>query len=258
MGYLRALTAILFLATAVLVGGTACEDDGTGAVGPSPVRTGGQITAPVHSKFDMTSDAGFFDAPAPSVQMRAADGSIRDDLYPEPDTNALVQDYLDAADASTDGFPIAAAVYLPFEDAINSTRLPATPADSQSESATAYLVNVDSASARYGERLAVDVVWQAAATDTTPANLLTLTPAAGSSMEAGAIYAAVVLSEVGGADDRGLSPSLNLATMRDGGVPTGAYGEVNAEIFENLWAYAEDFGVDADGIAAATVFPTAP
>ena len=51
-------------------------DDGTGAVGPSPVRTGGQDTANVRSKMDLSAGAGFFDAPFPIEHMRRADGTV--------------------------------------------------------------------------------------------------------------------------------------------------------------------------------------
>ncbi|MCB1152806.1 hypothetical protein KDL45_04085, partial [bacterium] len=251
----RFLTLVIigvFLSAALI----ACEDDGTGAVGPSPVRTGGQDTANVRSKMDLSAGAGFFDAPFPIEHMRRADGTVRYAGFPNPEDNAVLDLYLRQADGMTQGFSRAGSIYLPFEGAIDTSTLPSEFPDSLSEGATIFLVNVQSDSARYGERLAFTAVFQDTAVTHIPKNVLKILPFQGTPMEPEAMYAAVVLATQNDATGKPLAPSIALQTMRDGGIPAGKYGELNAEAFGYLWDYCEDFDIDPTRIAAATVFRT--
>jgi len=89
-----------------------------------------------------------------------------------------------------------------------------------------------------------------------PGNLLVLLPFQGVPLTPDAWYAAVVLGSLGGGDGRPLAPAGAIVAMRDGRVPEGAWGPVNADAFCRLWAYCDERGTPRDRVAAATVFRT--
>jgi len=210
----------------------------------------------VRSLFSTAGDAGFFDAPFPVEHMRREDGTIRYGLLPNPRNNVFAKLYIDQADRDTKGFSRAGVVYLPFDGPVNPENLPASPQESLRDDARVFLVNVDPASDRYGERIPVYVEWRDEPSVYVPGNLLALLPFQGVPLAPGAWYAAVVLDSLGGRDGRPLAPAEAIVAMREKGVPRGAWGPVNAEAFSRLWDYCDARGIPREGVAAATVFRT--
>jgi hypothetical protein len=228
----------------------------SGAPAPVPTPVPGPGPDPVRSLFSTDEEAGFFDAPFPAEHMRRADGTVRYGLLPNPGNNLVTQLYIDQADRETQGFSRAGVVYLPFDGPIDSGNLPATPAHSLRDDAWVFLVNVDSTSDRYGERIPVYVEWKADPSVYLPGNLLVLLPFQGVPLAPDAYYAAVVLTSLGGGDGRPLAPAEAVVTMRESRVPGGAWGPVNAEAFSHLWAFCDRQGIPREQVAAATVFRT--
>jgi len=211
---------------------------------------------PVRSLFSTSEDAGFFDAPFPAEHMRRQDGTVRYGRLPNPHRNVFAQHYIDQADRETSGFSRAGAVYLPFDGPVNRENLPATPQESLREDARVFLANVDPSSDRYGERIPVYTQWRDDPSVYVPGNLLALLPFQGVPLAPDAWHAAVVLSSLGGGGGRPLAPAGAIVAMREGRVPEGAWGPVNADAFTRLWAYCDVQGIARDRVAAAMVFRT--
>ena len=246
----RILSFVLFLFLLASLN-TSCSRDSKDRPGqPSPLPG----FNPVRSLFSTEETAGFFDAPFPVEHMRRENGSIRYNLLPNPRNNPVAQHYIDQADRETNGFSRAGAVYLPFNGPIDSSKLPQTPEASLRESAKVFLVNVDRASARYGQRIPVYTRWQAQPTVYLPGNLLMLLPYQGVPLAPDALYAAVVLASVGDPDGHDLAPADAIVTMRNGGFPEGAYGAEDAAAFTHLWQYCDEAGIPRGQVVQATVF----
>lgn len=218
--------------------------------------SGGPSSDAVVSLFSTSGDAGFFDAPFPVEHMRRQDDTIRYGLLPNPKNNPFAQIYIHQADRETNGFSRMGAVYLPFDGPIDAEGLPKTPAESLREGARVILVNVDRTSSRYAERIPILTRWQEEPTVYVPDNLLMLLPYQGISLAPEALYAAVVLASLGGRDGRALGPAEALVAMREGDVPDGEHGPLDAAAFEHLWAYCDDVDIPRSQVAAATVFRT--
>jgi len=188
--------------------------------------------------------------------MRRPDGTVRYGLLPNPKNNPLTQLYINQADRETNGFSRMGVVYLPFDGPINADGLPGTPAESLRENARVFLVNIDRNSSRYAERIPIYAGWQEAPTVYLPGNLLMLLPYQGVPLAPEAYYAAVVLASLGDPDGYALASADALVAMRNGDVPEGEYGPMDAASFERLWTYLDEKGIPRHHVAAATVFRT--
>ena len=245
---LPALVLFLLVRLSVSCSSGPQEDSGRAAPGPG--------FEPVRSLFSTEETAGFFDAPFPVEHMRRENGSVRYSMLPNPTKNPVAQHFLDQADRETNGFSRAGAMYLPFNGPIHADNLPQTIKESLSERAKVFLVNVDRASSRYGERIPVYARWQDEPTVYLPANLLMLLPYQGVPLAPDALYAAVVLASVGDPDGHNLAAAEAIVTMRRGGIPKGAYGPEDAAAFSHLWSYCDEACIPRNQVAHATVFRT--
>src|SRR5262245_41901073 len=124
----------------------------------------------VMSRFDPS--AGFFDAPFPIAHRAGADGSVRVSDFPNPVANEQVVQLLSLIEEGTSGFSLNAAIYVPFDGAVDVARLPADPRASIEPESTVMLVDIDPASPELGKRIPIETSFKAAAETYSPANLL--------------------------------------------------------------------------------------
>lgn len=131
----------------------------------------------------------FYELPYPNDLRRGDDGRLSLDGYPRP--VPLVNEYLDALE-TLDGFGTNAAMFVRFDAAIDTGRVPATAAASLSPDAAVYLVDVDPDSPARGQRHPVVFRFQAYAGWTIGANFLAALPAPGFPLRQQTTYALVV------------------------------------------------------------------
>lgn len=182
----------------------------------------------------MMDGDGFFDRPFPS-DSRMIDGHPDLSEFPEHDSNALIQSYLLVA-TQLDGWGNNSPLYVRFEDELDTSLLP-SPDDSLAATSPIWLVDVDTASPHYGERVPVQTKWTPEETNYQPGNLLAIAPVWGFPLRPKTTYALV------------LFPPL----ARPGAMPFGW-------TLDKDWAPLTDLllaqDVDLDTVAAATIFTT--
>lgn len=129
-----------------------------------------------------------------------------------PSQSIAFSDYVEtarSAAAELDGFGAVSPIYFFLDGDLDPSTLPATPADSVTDSATVFLVDADPASPTAFDRIPVDVRWNAAT------RALGVRPWEGHALRAGRMYAAIVTRGVHGADGLPLAPAADFRAVRD-------------------------------------------
>ncbi len=150
----------------------------------------------------------FYDTPYPTDLRRHDDGTL--DLSKFPTNSLLGGQYRDAASA-LDGFGLNAAIFSRFSAELDPASLP-DPTASTQPGASVYLVNVDTASPRYGQYTPIVASFRPDGTNTIHGNRLVVRPYPGFGLDEGTTYALVITDRV-----------------RDtGGAPVAASGDFHA------------------------------
>ena len=192
----------------------------------------------------------FYALPFPNDLRRSPDDRL--DLSEFPTNSFLMEQYRDAAAASLDGFGLNATIYVRFSDGIDSATLP-TPDLSRLPEASVYLVNIDKASPRLGEKIPVITTFRPTAGQTIGANSLAIRPYPGFPLDEGTTYAAIVTDLVRAADGSNIVAAPDFIKLRNGiGGP---------ELAMQRYAPLRDFiasSVNSDmaRVICATVFTT--
>jgi pimeloyl-ACP methyl ester carboxylesterase len=162
-------------------------------------------TSAVQALFDLgaTGDADLYALPYPNNLRLLSDGSI--DLARLADLKnifgdsapALLQSYMDlVAKNASSGFGLGSAVFFRFTGAIDKACLPTTPEESLLDGASVSLVNIDTASASYGKRTPVRLQFTEDEGKYIGANHLSVLPVAGTPLDPGTTYAAILTDAV--------------------------------------------------------------
>ena len=112
----------------------------------------GQATALFQVPRGAPPPDGFYALPYPNnIRVDDATGLIdlSDHLRPTP----ILEEYIDAVQNNIRGFSLSAPGFFRFDKPIDATSVPDTPENSRLETASVYLVNVDTNSAGYGVRI---------------------------------------------------------------------------------------------------------
>lgn len=208
------------------------------------VATGG-------ARFDPTPGAGFFAMPFPNPLRVRDDATLVVADFPNPRRNVILARLLNALETLPTGFAANAAVFVPFDVALDPAGIPMTTTQARADE-TFQLVDVDPTSPRRGQRVPLRVSFKAEQETFTPADTLVLWPEPGAVLRHGNLYAAVVLDSARSADGRPLATPPALRSLLDGGVG-------DPRLMTGFAALREQLG--RDGIAtgrvrAATVFRT--
>lgn len=145
-----------------------------------------RVDAPV-SLFDPASEA-FFATPWPSDTRRDDDGTLALAGFPNPFDVPLLAEYIARVDQLT-GFGTNSPIYLQLDGRLDPLTMP-TPRESTAPGSSLILVDIDPASAYWGERIPVQ--WeQNAFADSVymPENLLAVAPAYGFPLRPNTTYA---------------------------------------------------------------------
>ncbi len=190
--------------------------------------------------------AGFYDAPFPSDDLRAADGTVRLDAFPNPDGNAMMKQAVAMA-ARSRGFATSGGIYFQLSSSLGSARLP-TLAESVLPGSSVFLVAIDPAAPDYRKRYPIRVSFDEDGGPYGAPNLLSLVPLQGVPLRPGERYAAVVTTA--------LVPAVSkeMKALAGGSAP-GTSAEVLGE-YTSAISEVGKAGTPVEAIAGITVFTT--
>jgi dienelactone hydrolase len=201
----------------------------------------------------------FYALPFPNdIRVDDVTGEIDLGDYKRP--NALIHSYMDAIQQYTRGFSVAAASFVRFDAPIDPASLPQTPQEAVAEDAAVYLVNIDPASERHGERVPLRLRFETYAGEVIGENWLSALPYPGFVLAEQATHALVVTSRLRATDGSAVTASEDfLAVLGDDrSGPAADPAIVRARnIYAPLMTWLDQPGGDerAD-VVAASVFTT--
>ena len=206
----------------------------------------------------VAGEGDFYALPYPNDLRVDADGRI--DLSAHQRPNALTDEYLEAINANQLGFSLNAPVLFRFSAELDISTLPSTPAASTEESASVYLINIESGSERNGERIPCQFRFDSRSGTVIGDNWLSVLPFPGFPLEEGARYAAIVTDRVLDQNGESIAPGSEFLEMRD---PLGdnqasdAVLEAARARYATLWDYLDLPGGDERPyVVSATIFTT--
>lgn len=202
-----------------------------------------EAASPTTIQMDFTRVGGFFSAPFPNEDRRAADGHVDLSGFPSRGTTPIVDAALSQIEADARGFSTTAGIFFSATKALDPASLPATAKASLAADATVYLIDV----AR-GERTPVDVAVLDDGGRFGAPNLLSLVPYQGVPLRPSTLYAAVVTTGVRDQRGRPIVPAEAIGLLRRGGVLPGLPPQARALMVQAL--------KQAGGAAAIAVFRT--
>ena len=205
--------------------------------------------------FDVSVEAGFFDAPFPIVHRVREDRSLIVDDFPNPTLNTLVTALVDELSSSPAGFGTSAAIFLPLDGPIDPDSLPDI-AGSLETGASVFLVNIDPESEELDERLPLWVHFKEAAETYSPTNLLVVLPRPGVVLRPNTLYSVVVTDGVRDAAGRALGSPLAMEQLKADVAPAGPHGAVLLDSYRLLWDHLERTSFSRRVVRGATVFRT--
>jgi len=204
--------------------------------------------------FSLSDQATFFERPFPIDFERDPDGTIALWKFPNPKHKPIIQRYIDSAE-SLESFGLNAGAFFPATDLIDESSLP-TLAGSLNDSASAFIVNIDPASDRFGERVPILCYVRERGGDFTKRGLITLLPMPGYPLEPNALYAAVLTDGVKDRDGLVPKPHSDFIALRDGEARSDPTFIQARATFEPLWNHLERIGFSKERLLCATAFRT--
>ncbi len=193
----------------------------------------------------------FYAAPFPSEARRRPDGGVTLAAFPNPGEVALVEQLRTLLTRDADGFGLTSGVFFALDGEVDQAGLPDLQA-SLSAQAPVFLVDVDPASPRRGQRVPVRVAFQADGGPFGAPHLLSLVPLQGLPMRPDTLYAAVVLRALGDTTGAPLGRSLPMAQLLAGVRPDG----LSAPAFDAYRQALDALALPDDALAGLAVFRT--
>ena len=135
----------------------------------------------------------FFDRPWPS-DLRTQNGRPVLSDWQDGEAYDLLARFLELAE-SQPGFGTNSPIYYRFDQELDQSKFP-TPEESISETSAFFLINVDTTSVGYGERIPVRWHFQVDETKWQPTNLLSVAPLWGYPLEPSTAYALVITTQI--------------------------------------------------------------
>jgi predicted esterase len=217
------------------------------AEGPSSIYVVPQSLSDLH-------DEGFFDHPWPS-DLRLENGSPRLEGYYNPRSITIISEYLEAMKGILDGFSPAAAGYVRFTTAIDTSTLPASPKAALEASSSVQLIDVDPASPEKGKRHLVSLEWHETEGVYIRPDTLAFMPTIGFPLRAHTRYALVVTDALKAAGGGLIAPSEDLSAVLGITSPDERTRPAHDAIASTL-VELSGAGITKDHIVHLTVFTT--
>jgi hypothetical protein len=196
---------------------------------------------------------GFYDAPFPSDDLRASDGTINLNAFPNPyNVSLMVQAKALASQLGT--FATSGGVFLQTTAAVDPTSLPDVNT-SITAKASVFLLAVDPAAPDYLKRIPVEATFEADAGPFGALNLVELVPIQGTPMRANERYAAVVTTAVKDMKGAALTASPEMTALAKGEPPSTMSAPAKQTYAAALAALAKA-GVASDSVVGLAAFTT--
>jgi hypothetical protein len=196
----------------------------------------------------------FYDLPFPNDVRRGSNGRI--DLTGFPSQSSLLDNYIGVIENGLDGFGLNSGIYFRFDGELDPDSLP-DPTGSLADDAAVYLVNVDPASAAYGERTPIKLRFSLDPGSSIGPAWLAVLPYPGFPLAEGTTHAVVVSDRVRSADGGSVVAGSGFAAVRSRDVTTDPELAPVQAAMSPLWAWLDQPGGDErEGVVTATVFTT--
>ena len=217
---------------------------------------GDELEPTVSGLYQITggSDPGYYALPFPNELRLTSTGTI-DVGNLAKGQPALIKIYFDeVAKNPTGGFALNGAISFRFDEAISTTCLPATAADTLKPGSTVALVNVDRTSSGYGERVPVQTKFSEQKGRFIGDNSLAVLPVPGFPLRPGTMYA--VLLTDGLCDEVGapIMAAADFVQLLPSATPAETRLAAAHKLYAPLRAYLDDKGIT--GLVSATLFRT--
>ncbi len=235
--YGRRLVTAPLLAALVLLSSACPGEEG----GPTP-------TTSVLLDPELTD--GFASFPWPSDARLTDDGAPDVSPFPNHGEGDLIEVYKDAILDLVRGFGTSPLILMRFDAALAPGTWP-LPEDTLGADSPVSLVNVDTDSPGFGERIPVLLDWRGEAGTYSDSRTLSAFPAAGFVLRPETTYAFVILDSLGDAAGAPLVVPEVLS-----GWLAGEGDSTMTEVYQPLASASLAVGIDLSTVAAATVFTT--
>ncbi len=196
---------------------------------------------------------GFYDAPFPSDDLRASNGTIDLNSFPNPYAVSLMEQAKSLA-SQVGTFARSGGVFFQATGAVDPKSLPDVNA-SITPDASAFLIAIDPGAPDYLKRIPVQATYEADAGPFGALNLVALVPIQGTPMRANERYAAVVTTAVKDTKGVALAPSAEMIALAKGQAPSTMSDPAKTTYVAALAAIAKA-GVTSDRIVGLAAFTT--
>jgi len=242
------------LLLAACSGGAGSSD--SGASDGAPDAYVGEATALFEVPRSEPPPDGFYALPYPNnIRVDDTTGLIdlSDHLRPTP----ILEEYIDAVAANVHGFSLSAPGFFRFDNPIDPTSLPDTPEASLTDTASVYLVNVDSESPDYGKRVPLRYRFEPVNGEAIGRNWLSVLPYPGFVLRNATTYALVLTNRVRATDGTAVERDADFDAIMATTMPAEAALARAQTIYAPLLTWLDQDGDDSrDDVVAAAVFTT--
>ncbi len=208
----------------------------------------------VPKSLDELSEETYFDHPYPS-DLRLEGGFVRFTGYPNPREVPLLDEYTTYLNGKLTGFSPVAAGFARFTDAIDEASLP-DPGQSQTQSASVQLIDVDPGSPDRGKRHPIYVTFRAEPGVYWQRNTLAFMPVPGFPLRFDTKYALVVTDAIRGANGEAVVQSTSIGEALGLESPSSPAVEKLAASWADAAAEVQAAGVAPERIVQFSVFTT--
>jgi hypothetical protein len=208
-------------------------------------------TTQVQMHFDRSG--GFYDAPFPSDDLRASDGTINLNAFPNPYAISLI-DQAKSLASQQGAFATSGGVFFQATAAVDPASLPDVNA-SITASASAFLVAIDPGAPDYLKRIPVQATYEADAGPFGALNMVALVPIQGTPMRANERYAAVMTTAVKDTKGQALVPSPEMIALAKG-QPPSTMSAPATQTYAAALAALTKAGVASDHVVGLAAFTT--
>lgn len=199
-------------------------------------------------------EAEFTTLPWPNDIRLDPDGTVS--LRGFPADSPIVTQYLQVIDAEAKGWGTNAGIFFRFDAPIDPATLPATPVDTLSPGASAYLVDIDAASPTLGQRVPLEVRYRDAPGTYIGPHSLVLLPVPGFTLRPGTTYAALLTRGIRDAAGQPCRRDIDLVRVLSSATQEDPVLEAARAAYAPLRRYLDEAGIAPTDILNAAVFTT--
>ncbi|MCX7943307.1 MAG: hypothetical protein N2746_02205 [Deltaproteobacteria bacterium] len=197
----------------------------------------------------------FYFFPFPSDLLINSDGTLNIDGFPNPANIDLLTIYLETIKNNFSGFSTQGAIYIKFDDKIDTTSLPQDPLKTIVKDSPLFLINVTDNKYK-GERIPLLLRFVERGDKYISSNTLIITPENGFVLRPKNRYALVITRRIKGSDGRPLGSSKEFESTKSSMEFADARLERARRLYYPIYKYLKDININKEDIAVMTIFTT--